>query len=95
MDTQETNDFNFLRGKRINDMERLFQKRLDEIEQRHMDYFSKRLPKVQSDQHDRLHHHYNYYQSGDQASISWRDDSDLDQSIRNEVENVFKETFVP
>ena len=44
-ETEETNDFDILQGKKINDMERQFNKRLEEIETNHKDYFHKRSPK--------------------------------------------------
>jgi len=94
METEETNEFVILRGKKINDMERLFEKRLAEIESNHKDYFLKRPATMQADEHDTLHSHYIYHQSGEYAKIFWLENSDLNQNIKDEVENAFKEIFV-
>jgi len=94
METEETNDFDILQGKKINDMERLFKKRIEEIETNHKDYFNKRSPKYSTDEGDKLYNHYIYHQSGDYARLIWLDTSDLDQNIKEEVESAFKEIFV-
>lgn len=94
MDFEETNDFDMFRGKKINDMERLFQKRLDEIEKRHIDYFSKRPPLGHIDEHDRLYNHYVYHQYDQYAKLIWLENSDLNIAIKEEVEKIFREIFV-
>lgn len=94
MDSQETNDFDMLRGKKINDMERLFQKRLDQIEKKYIDYFSKRPPLRNLDEHDRLYNHYVYHQYDQYAKLIWLENSDLNGTIKEEVEEAFREIFV-
>lgn len=69
-------------------------KRVDEIESTHKNYFLERSPKYPTDDGDKLHNHFSYYQSDDQASIIWLHSSDLDQNIKGEVEKAFREIFL-
>ncbi len=94
MDPEKINDFDFLRGKKINDVERQFKKRIEEIETAHKDYFSKRPPKYSDDEGDKLYNHYMYHQSAGQARLIWEDTSNLDPNIKEEVESAFMEIFV-
>jgi hypothetical protein len=75
-------------------LERLFKKRIEEIEFKHKDYFHKRPPKYLTDEGDRLYNHYIYQQFGNYAKLVWLDASELDQNIKDEVENAFKDIFV-
>ena len=95
MDNQKSNEFDILRGTKINEMERLFQQRLDEIETAYLGYFHQRPSKKATDECDKLHNHYVYHQSGNQSRLFWLDNSDLDQNIKDEVESAFKKIFVP
>lgn len=94
MDTEEINDFDMLRNKKIIEMEKLFQKRLDEIEKKHIEYFLKRPPLRHLDEHDRLYNHYVYHQYDQYAKLDWLENSDLIPTIKKEVEETFKEIFI-
>jgi hypothetical protein len=94
MDFQGTNDFDMLRGKKINDMERLFQKRLDDIEKKYTEYFSERPPLRKLDEHDRLYNHYFCHQYDKYSKLIWLESSDLNETIKEEVEKAFREIFV-
>jgi len=95
MDTEETNDFDFLRSKKIIDIEKQFERRIKEIETTYNDYFSKRPPKYPDDKGDKLYNHYSYHQFSEQARLIWNVNSDLDPKIKEQVESAFKEIFVP
>ena len=93
MEGQDENEFDFLRGKTLNDKERRFFKRLKEIEKAYDAYFANRPSPNNQEEHDRLHNHYFYNQYDNVVDLKWINDSDLDSEIKEEVEQALKKAF--
>ncbi|WP_026462776.1 hypothetical protein [Adhaeribacter aquaticus] len=70
-----------------------FQGRLDEIEQRHADFFKNRKSSTGHDEYDRLHNHYQLHNNGGKPTFSFREDSDLPPHIKEECHQSFYEVW--
>ncbi len=70
-----------------------FQTRLDEIENRHSDYFRSRKPLNGTDEYDRLNNHYYLNKTEGKPTFSFREDSDLPPHIKEECHRSFLEVW--
>ena len=88
-----TSDFAFLRSKNIIDLEKNFKDKIAEIELRHKSYFEMRKSKNVNEAHDILHNHFWTLQRGNEMHMEWEQNSDLKESIKEEVNLAFKSLF--
>ena len=64
-----------------------------EIELKYIDYFKKRKPKYESEEHDRLHNHYMYITNPNRINFSFIKNTELDQKIINDCLSLFNSIF--
>jgi hypothetical protein len=89
----ESGDFDILRNKELIEKENKFYELVSTIEKNHKEYFEKRPPKYVNEEHDKLRNHYTYLQYSNTAAIEFKENTDLADNIKTEVENAFKKVF--
>lgn len=70
-----------------------FKDGLIEIEDKYFEYFNSRTPKNEFDKIDKLHNHYMTNTDLNGITFKFLSDSDLDENIRIECEDLFKKIF--
>lgn len=93
MSLEKDKPFSFLPVE-VEQKEKLFYSKIDEIEQKHLEYFKNRLPyNSQQNGHDKLNKYFLTYYSGGYVTIKFFDELQLDPIITKEVQDAFKEIY--
>ena len=80
-------------GKEATEKIEKFEKGLEEVENRHSEYFAKRKAKNEFDKNDRLHNHYTTVTDKNGISFNFLEESDLDIDIKLECKQIFENIF--
>lgn len=79
-------------GKEVVEKRDLFKQELLDIERKNIEYFQSRLTECHPG-HDLLHYHYTIYTSDGRVTLSFKDNSDLREDIKEECIEAFKRVF--
>lgn len=66
---------------------------LKQIENKHSEYFEGRKSTLSFEKHDRLHNHYDMNTNPHGVNFGFRVESDLQDEIRIECQNLFNDIF--
>lgn len=83
----------FLYGKEFNDTLEKFKSGLEEVEVKNIEWFRERKPKFESEEHDKLHHHYLIRWDSFGIGFGFRDDSEVPKYIQAECHELFRKYF--
>jgi len=78
------------------ELENKFQKKVDIIESKYLPFFEKNKPVLSFEQNDKLKYHFDFFvdYKTNFYQMTWNENSNLSQDLKDEVETAFKETFV-
>lgn len=81
-------------GQEFADSKAEFEKRLDEIEAKHQDWFADREDVVSGKKPDRLHNHHLFRFEPPRVSFGFRNDTEIPKAIVDECTAAFNDIFV-
>ena len=79
----------FIYGEEYAEKNQAFEKAIEDIEEKHLDFFKNRPAQNETEQHDRLHNHYALRTASGQVSFKFSDGSDLPANIKQECLDAF------
>lgn len=85
--------FRTLYGDQFADKKEALEKRLDEIEEKHQDWFNERENRITGKKPDRLHNHYVFEFKPGFTRFAFLNDSDAPDYLQKECVDAFKEIF--
>ena len=89
---KEKSDMDFRSVQQI-ELESKFENLIDAIDLKHTAYFSARKSIIPSENKDTIRNHYVYRFTNGVASVNFRNDSDIEQDIKDEVYDAFRQSF--
>jgi len=89
--SEKLNELSF--GKEASEKIEEFKEGLAKIESEYSEYFTNRKPTNDFDKNDRLHNHFIPITDKNGIAFNFLAESDLDETIRKECENLFANIF--
>jgi hypothetical protein len=83
----------FIYGEEYAEKNRAFAEEIDRIEERYIDYFKSQPARNETEEHDRLHHHFVVRTAGGQIALDFEAGAPLPPEIRRECTEAFHRIF--
>jgi hypothetical protein len=83
----------YIYGEEYAEKNQAFAGEIDRIEERHIDYFKSQPPRNETEEHDRLQHHFVIRTAGGQIALDFEPAAPLPADIRRECEEAFHRIF--
>ncbi|WP_026462614.1 hypothetical protein [Adhaeribacter aquaticus] len=83
----------FIYGEEYAQKNQNFEKAMESIEEKHADFFNKRPPQNETEEHDRLHNHYALRTASGQVELHFNAGSDLPEEIKQECKDTFHQIW--
>jgi hypothetical protein len=79
----------FIYGEEYVEKNKAFEAEMENIEERHAEFFNSRPPRNETEEHDRLHNHYALRTASGQVQFHFNEGSDLPANIKQECKDAF------
>lgn len=84
-----------LYGEDYKNKDEAFKQGVEEIEDKHINFFKERESRLSQDSHDKLRNHFIIYTGNGRISIGFNKESDVPEHIQNEVLELFEKIWNP